>query len=297
MRARKNHIAVVFSILSTINVVIFLCRDRFNFHKHGTYSSLYSPDTTKWKKFIFDYPQYELLDAKKIADSLHFSGQPTSAKVLEIGKFLYKRFNKQLGKSSDKLVSATPLTQYKILRSSDTVQLWCGNFAEMFAFFCWSEGIASRVIEVINPGDHHVLNECYLPETREWAVTDVTNDHLLIRKTNTARYANLLDVRDSPGLGLQAVDSSNVARPFDGTFYKKYFRNKNSIYYYYRTNNSAVYSPSEKIKRYFLPYTWYEEVTEDSTRNLTFYIKQFFILLWLIYAVLFFGKLVSFKAK
>lgn len=298
MRFRKNHIAVLFSFLSIINLVIFFYRDRFIYHKYSTYSSLYSSDTTRWRKFIDDYPKQELVEAQIILDSLHIDDQPTSVKVLEIGKFLYNKFKKQLGESSNQLVSASPLTQYKILRSSDTIELWCGNFAEMFTFFCWSRGIASRVIEIMNPGDHHVLNESYLPETQEWAVIDLTNNNLLIRKSNG--YANLLDLRDSPGQtlsSLQASDSSIASHPFDATFYNKYFGNKNPIHYYYRTNNSEVYSRGEKIKRYFLPYSWYEEVTENQQGNWRFYIKQLFILLWLINLVLLVEQLVLFKSK
>jgi hypothetical protein len=300
MGSRKNHIAVVFVILSIINLIIFFYRDRFNFHKYGTYSSLYSSDTTKWEKFIHDYPQQELIEAKRIVDSLQLSNQQTSVTVLKIGTFLYNRFKKQLGKSSDQLASASPLTQYKILRSSDTIQLWCGNFAEMFAFFCWSEGIATRVIEIMNPGDHHVLNESYLPETREWAVSDLTNNHLLIRKSDTGGYANVLDLRNSPKqniLTLQATGTSVAWHPFDATFYEKYFGNKNPIYYYYRTNTSELYRPSEKIKRYFLPDAWYEEVTQGRPDNWAFYVKQFFILLWLISLILLIGQLASSKFK
>jgi len=300
MRSRKNYIAVVFIILSIINLAIFVYRDRFNFHKYGTYSSLYSSDTTKWKNFIHDYPEQELVEAKRIVDSLHISNQPTPVKVQEIGKFLYNAFKKQLGGSSTQLISESPLTQYKILRSSDSIQLWCGNFAEMFTFFCWSDGIASRVIEIMNPGDHHVLNECYLPESQQWAITDLTTNNLLIQKSNKSGYPNLLSLHDSSVQilsSLQTNDSSIIVRPFSPGFYDKYFRNKNPIYYYYRTNNSNVYRPSEKIKRYFLPVAWYEEITQGPQSNWGFYIKQFFILLWLITAILLVGQLVSSKFK
>ena len=299
MTSLKNHIAVLF-ILSIINLIIFFYRDKFTYHKYATYSSLYSSDTLRWKKFIDDYPQQELREAKGIVDSLHISNQPTSIKVQEIGKFLYNAFKKQLGQSSTQLVPASPLTQYKILRSSDTIQLWCGNFAEMFAFFCWSEGITSRVIEILNPGDHHVLNECYLPESQQWAVTDLTNNHLLIQKSNKSGYPNLLSLRDSVAQTLSSMqtnDSSIVLQPFNPTLYNKYFGNKNPIYYYYRTNNSQVYRPSEKIKRYFLPDAWYEEITQGQRANWAFYAKQFFILLWLSSVILLIGQLISSKLK
>lgn len=299
MTSLKNHIAVLF-ILSVINLIIFFYRDKFTYHKYATYSSLYSSDTLQWKKFIDDYPQRELREAKGIVDSLHISNQPTSIKVQEIGKFLYNAFKKQLGQSSTQLVPASPLTQYKILRSSDTIQLWCGNFAEMFAFFCWSEGITSRVVEILNPGDHHVLNECYLPESQQWAVTDLTNNQLLIQKSNKSDYPNLLSLRDSTAQTLSSMqtnDSSIVLQPFNPTFYNKYFGNKNPIYYYYRTNNSEVYRPSEKIKRYFLPEAWYEEITQGQRDNWAFYAKQFFILLWLSSVILLIGQLISSKLK
>jgi len=299
MSSRKSHIAVLF-ILSLINLIIFFYRDKFTYHKSATYASLYSSDTLKWRKFISDYPEQELHEAKDIVDRLHINNQPTSRKVQEIGKFLYNSFKNQLGESSTELASASPLSQYKILRSSDSVELWCGNFAEMFTFFCWSEGIASRVVEIMNPGDHHVLNECYLPESRQWAVTDLTNNHLLIQKSNKSGYPNLLSLRDSSTQtlsSLQAKDGSIVLQPFSPTFYKKYFRNKNPIYYYYRTNNSEVYKPTEKIKRYFVPDTWYEEITPGQPDNWAFYAKQFFILLWLISGILLIGRFVLPKSK
>src|SRR5262245_20699923 len=122
MRSRKNHIAVLLLILSLVNLIIFFYRDRFTYHKYATYASLYSSDTIRWKKFIDDNPKQELSEAKVILDSLHINKQSTSIKIQEIGKFLYNAFKNQLGKSSTQLVSASPLTQYKILRSSDTTQ-------------------------------------------------------------------------------------------------------------------------------------------------------------------------------
>ena len=300
MKSRKNHIVVLFSILSIINIVIFFYRDKFSFHKYATYSTLYSADTIKWKKIINDYPKQELVEAKAILDSLQINHRPTPVKVVEIGRFLYNHFHKQLGHSSDQLVSASPLNQYKILRSSDTTQLWCGNFSEMFAFFCWSEGIACRVIEIMNPGDHHVLNECYLPEIGQWAVTDLTNNNLFILNDNRNSYANLLSLRDSSWLTvstLQATDRAIVLHPLDTKYYDKYFDNKNPIYYYYRVNNFEIYKPIQKIKRYFLPDAWYEEVSNNRRSNWPFYIKQFFTLLWLIVVPLLIGQLVSPKSK
>ncbi|HET9826580.1 MAG TPA: transglutaminase domain-containing protein [Chitinophagaceae bacterium] len=300
MKHAKNHIAILFLVFSFINLVIYIYRDKFSYHKYGTYSSLYSADTTKWKKFVDDYPKRELAEARAILDSVHINYQATPDKVLQIGKLLYNLFHRQLGHSSEQLTTASPLRQYKILLSSDTVQLWCGNFAAMFAFFCWSEGIACRVIEIMNPGDHHVLNECYLPEKGQWAVTDLTNNNLLLFDTTKNIYANLITLRDSSGLvqsTLQASDPSIDIRPFDRNLYHKYFGNKNPIYYYYRINNSSVYARGEKIKRYFFPEAWFEEVSARAKGNISFYVKQLFILLWLISLILLIQQLVSSKGQ
>lgn len=299
MKPGKNYSALLFLILSITNAVIFVYRDRFAYHTYATYSSLYSSDTAKWKKFVEDYPKSELTEANVTLERLHLRDQPTSDKVEQIGRLLYDRFHKQLGFPSAQLAKASPLEQYKILLSSDTIKLWCGNFADMFAFFCWSEGIACRVIEIINPGDHHVLNECYLPETGEWSVTDLTSNNLLFLNPQKTRHPNLLSLRDSPEtalLSIRSTDTSIVLHPFDANFYKEYFGNKNPIYYYYRINASKIYQPGEKIKRYFFPESWYEEVTTHPKSNLSFYIKQLFILLWLISSIVLITQFISFKS-
>ena len=300
MKFGKNYITILFCLLSVINIAIFFYRDKFAFHKYGTISSLYSADTAKWKKFIGDYPKQELDEAKTILDSLHLERQSTASKILNIGKLLYSRFYRQAGQPSTQLLTASPLNQFKILSSSDTVKLWCGNFANMFAFFCWSEGIPCRVTEIMNPGDHHVLNEFFVAEKGTWAVADVTNNNLLLLNKNKNGYADLLSVRDSlstPLFVLQAIDSSIDTRPFSAGFYDKYFGNENPINYYYHTNNLKVYRTSEKIKRYFLPVPWYEELDKTPKGNLLFYVKQLFILLWLISFILLARQFISPKFR
>ena len=294
MKFAKKHITFFFGLVSAINLLIFFFRDKFAFHKYGTYSSLYSANTGKWKGLPLDYPRSELTEARGILESFKVDDPATSGKVLKIGRLLYTRFHKQLGNSSPLLANASPLQQYKILLSSDTTQLWCGNFAAMFAFFCWSDGIACRVVEIMNPGDHHVVNECYLPEKGEWALADLTNNNLLIWDQQKGEYANLLSLRDSTQQTLSALrstDSTIVPQPFNSRFYDRYFAEKNPIDYYYRINNVAIYKTGEKIKRYFFAKPWYEELNPDAKRNLSFYIKQLFILLWLISFALVIKKL------
>ena len=300
MKLVENHIVILFSLFSVINLAIFFYRDKFVYHKYATASSLYSSDTGKWEKFVQDYDKQELAEAKSILDSLKIGEASTPLKILAIGRMLYQHFHKQAGQPSAQLLTASPLNEYKILCSSDTIKLWCGNFASMMAFFCWAEAVPCRVIEILNPGDHHVLNECYLPETKKWVMTDVTNNNLLLLSKKKESYIDLLTLRDSiniPLVTLQAADGSIVAHAFDGGFYHKYFGDKNPINFYYRVDNAQVYKTSEKIKRYLLPCAWYEEITPTTKGNSLFYIKLLFILLWLISFILLLKQLMSSKSR
>lgn len=285
MKNKRKYILVSFLVLTVINLAILFYRDKFAYHKIGTYSSLYSSDTFKWKQFVFDYPADELESAKNILDSsINIKGKTTANQVLEIGRMMYDRFNKQSGRPSAALFSLSPLQQYQILRSSDSEELWCGIYANMFAFFCWSKGIPCRIIEIMNPGDHHVVNECYLAESRQWAMVDLTYNQLLIWDKNNKRYLNFFDILKPPKgnfLSIQASENSILSLPFKLSFYDHYLNNDPAVYYYYRINLSEVYKKAEKIKRYLLPVSWYEEVNSYSG-NFLFYVKEFFVLLWLV---------------
>jgi len=283
---QRHYIALSFLLTTLINAALFLDRDKFAWHEYATPASLYSGDTAKWRRLVGDYPKDELAKAKGILDSaIDLRGLPSDSAILRIGQFLYNHFHSQIGKPSARLLTASPLQQFRMLAASDTLKLWCGNFASMFVFFCWSQGIACRVVEIMNPEDHHVLNECYLGRKGEWAITDVTNNHLLLYDPGNRRYATMIDLRDSRSnhlLSLQAGSGGIVAEPFSARFYDKYFGVNNPINFYYRVNNSEIYRTHEKIRRYFLPVAWYEETTDGSQGNILFFTRQFFILLWLI---------------
>jgi hypothetical protein len=287
----RNVATILFFVITTINLAIPLYKDKFIYHKFATQSSLYSADTLKWKKVIYDYPKQELIEAKAILDSLpDFKHKSSSSKILEIGKLFYQRFHNQIGKPSPFAAPASPLNQFKNASASDSTRLWCGDFASMFVFFCWAEGIPCRVIGIMNPGNHHVLNECYLKESNEWVLADVTTNHLLFFNKNRSRFENLLNVRDALLDSLQSFQLDGgeiVTTPFARGFYNRYFGNGKPLHYYYRINSSEIYKQGEKIKRYLLPVAWYEEIRGTHPSNFWFYVKQFFALLWLIsFAVL-----------
>lgn len=293
---KKRYVLISFIILSIINVAIFFNKDNFNYHKKATNLSLYSSDTLKWKQFVYDYPASELKKAKQILDdSIKVHTRTTAEKVLEIGRLLYTRFNQQFGTPSNVLLSSSPLRQYQMLCSSDTQKIWCGVYANMFAFFCWSEGIPCRIIETINPNDHHVVNECYLSESGQWAMVDLTYNRLLIltqNKKNYGNFSNFLNPLKENLLSIQAETNSYITTQLKPSSYDFYLTGNPLVFYYYRVNNFEVYKPFEKIKRYLFPIAWHEEVSPPNS-NFLFYLKEFFILLWfisLIVLVIQFGR-------
>jgi len=299
MKSIRNNTIVLLIALTLANLLIFYYKDNFIYHQYGDYSCLYSSETGRWSAFVKDYPHGELVQAKKIIDSAIPSGNLSSVStILGIGKLLYTRFHNRNGVPSATLARASPLQQYNLLNSSDSEKLWCGNFASMFAFFCWSQGIPCRIIEIMNPGDHHVVNECYLKETNNWVMTDVTTNHLLIWNAKRNSYENLLRLRDSldgPLTSWQDISDSLEVKPFNANVYAPYFGNKNPVNYYYRVNNFEVYKFPEKLKRYLLPIAWYREINSSPKSNVPFYIKQLFILLWLICLVTLVLQMIKFR--
>src|SRR5690349_12275803 len=170
---------ILLSFLTAANLLIYIFRDQFQFMPYSTKSVVYGACGQEcintWQTFRDDYPLNELAEAKHISDSVIGDEQATPKKILAIGRFIYEKFYRQLGSPSSHLNEASPLQQYRMLSASDSVQLWCGNFASMFSWFCWSQGIITRTVEIMRPGDRHVLNECYLAETGQWVMSDVTH--------------------------------------------------------------------------------------------------------------------------
>ena len=285
----RKKIAVLFVILSLVNLLVFLFRDYFQYQPYAGMTSLYrhcdQACMEQWRTFTEDYPSRDLAEAKQLMDSvLGNTGAGSFAKAQKIARFLVLRFQKQLGTPSDALLKAPPLDQYKMLSASDSIQLWCGNFAQLFSFFCWSEGIACRSIEIMNPGDHHVLNECYLPETGRWVMVDLTNDLLFVRNKEQ-QLLNLVNFRYQVknGFSVQAERAAGdtVIAGTGGLPLPGYYLADHPLYYYHRVDNQKIYAAKEKIARYLLPVSWYDIYDDQDRNNYLFYLKELLVLLWI----------------
>jgi hypothetical protein len=289
---RKRSIKIIFLLLTVVNLVIFYFRDHFQYQPYKSEKDLYASCDAdcenKWKKFVSDFPEEELEQGKKISDSvLSPSSANTKEKLLRLSGFLFLKFRNQLGEPTEELLVSSPYNQYKKLAADSSTQLWCGNLAQMFAWMCWSQGIVCRVVEIMKPGDRHVVNECYLPETKQWVLVDITNGQLLVSKDE--KFLNLLSFKKTlktenpeiifhPG---QKFTDSNLLSP-SSAYILKYYLPDYPVYYYHSVDNKKAYSTNNKIKAYFLPVSWYEIWDPANKGNLAFYLKEVFIFLWLI---------------
>jgi hypothetical protein len=301
---RRKIILIIFVLLTVINIIIFIFRDAFMYQPYASRNELYRPCDEKciaqWNQFVGDYPAEELKEAKRITDSLIRGSTSTTMSIMNIGSYLHNRFKAQLGMPSQALMNSSPLNQYKQLCSSDSVQLWCGNFAQIFSFFCWSQGITTRYIEIMYPGDHHVLNECYMPGSKSWAMVDVTTGRLQVINQQGKTY-DLVSFKEAISqhaqlYSLTSTDDSGKARMLEinaSSIPVQYLGN-DPIYYYHRVDNQKVYTTANKISRYFLPTSWYDILENRTYSNLTFYLKEIFSFLWL---VSFFVSLSSLKKR
>jgi len=284
---------IVFLVITFINLLIFFSRDHFSYKPYISYSAIYGPcDRSclqKWEQFTSDYPRADMAEGRKIMETApRLKTKNTQDRIVEIGRFLYTKFYRQMGRPSPAVATATPLNQYKMFCSSDSLKLWCGSFALMFNFFCWSEGISCRIIEIMNPGDHHVLNECYIPENKQWVMVDVTNNQLLVQNSNK-QLLNLVEFEDqlkkpSSLLALSASGDSVGSKPIsrEAGYIHSYYKNKKPVYYYYRVNLDEVYRTTSKIRRYLLPVSWYVIFDSNKHNNILFYTRQLLIFLWVL---------------
>lgn len=282
-----------FLLVTAVNAGLFIFRDSLQYIRYSTYEELYAPCneacTKKWGRFLEAYSGASLTEARRLLRPLRLDSASTLARIEAIGHHLYIKFNGQAGYPQGIIHTAAPLDLYKILSADTAQKVWCGTYAMMFAFFCWSQAVVCRVVEIYRPGDHHMLNECWVPETKQWMLVDLTTNvagaeadgHLL----NTQDFVKAL--AKTPGLYLISADSAQ--RRLSSALEQKrvltsYYRPAYPFVYYHLTQPGVLYRPLEKAKRYFLPHYWYEIFSPETKSNVLFWAKPFFAALWLILA-------------
>ena len=279
-------------LLTLVNAALFFFRDSLQYIKYSTYNELYGDSGKgKWDDFLLAYPEASLKEGRQLLQPLQLDTASTLSTIRAIGNHLYTKFNKQAGYPQDALHRATPLDCYKTLSADTTQKVWCGTYAVMFCFLCWSQNIVCRTIEIFKPGDHHMLNECWVPELKQWVMVDVTNNLIGVEKNNTG--LNMQDfvkaVAQKDSLFVLSAETMEY-QPFKNVAQRgglmAYYKSGYPFYYYHLTQPAVVYRPVEKLKRYFLPDNWYEIFSLQPQSNLLFWAKPVFAGLWLLLASL-----------
>jgi transglutaminase-like putative cysteine protease len=278
---------LIFGILSVLNIIIFYYRDSFQYIPYSNYNSLYMPydssGTNKWKE------SYDNLDKKEIweADSIlqtntDIKGKTsTIEKVLTIGNYIYNEFHAQTGMPSQNSLYLSAIPLYRFLIQNRKEELWCGQYASLMLTFCWSQNIATRYIEIFHPGNHHVINECYIPELGKWIMIDLTNN-ILMAATKQKTYLNSVDfhhnVNSTQEISIISSVNNKIGQTLlnkNNSFVTTYFKDNDQYYFYHHIDLNKAYCPAEKVKRYLLPIHWYEIYSNKQSNNYLFIIKLF----------------------
>jgi len=274
------------------NILFFIKRDKTgNYSKYSTYEQLYSEKNNtdkqrrKWEnpfKFISVTEKnaaYQLTKSEADITNNDLSFE----RMVKIGTWIISKFREcKVGKPTDSLSELPMLEQLKAITERKS-PIWCGNYANMFLFFCKASSIETRIIEIINPGNHHVVNECFIPELQKWVIVDLTNN-IIYCKNEKADFLNTLDlVRSSRKkekvILYHSANDTIVSKSEEPQFmaWNNYLINKPDIFYYYKINMKEVYSSKNKIKRYLLPISFFEIYSENPVSNFWFFVRLFFI--------------------
>lgn len=271
----------VFLFLVATNLLIYVNRTHFEYRPLAHYDQLYGANPGNWEKALADYPEREVLPVRRIVDSLTAGAATQEEKLIRIGRFLYGLFGRRLGDPNSPGEDMGPASFFQLLTRDSTRKVWCGDMARLFNWFAHCAGFRSRIIEIIQPGDHHMVNEVYLHSAGKWVLVDLTN--AILMAGHGADMFNLLEIRQA----VLAGRSLPVIRYVPNGFLKdklkpeepvsvRYYRSLSPLYYYQRERLLAVYSGFEKLKRYIWPTTWYLVYDPRAKPNALVYVKLVF---------------------
>ncbi len=145
---------------------------------------------TEW---TFDYsqaPNSQNIEATKMLyeQMKVVKEDSTLVKIQKIGKFILDNYNNHRGIPIDQMESFTPLEQFKCVVNNQS-EVWCGNFATIFAYFANLAGIPTRNVGASGEMDSislsaHAFCESYIQEQNRWAFVDLTSNKLFVFNEN-----------------------------------------------------------------------------------------------------------------
>lgn len=257
-----------------------------------------SSSLTKWIDQLDYTDAAELKNVQQLlTDSLHIKSKDSTVnKIKAIGNFIYRAVKDQMGIPPDSLANYSAYRQFCFARDGQT-KIWCANITDIFHLFSSAAGIVTRKVgltgkkEVFNTGLHSA-NECYLPETGEWAYVDITQNILLLtdstgKTINTVDLYHLKQLNQTGNIILYSSTDSAIAAGKYLEPSKKYVWRENEILFPYPYTPGTLYSWSNKLTRYLSRNTWLEIYSEKTVYdNSRFYVKLYAFFGWLLCGLL-----------
>lgn len=290
-------------LLYALSAYCFLTREKTgNYTKRVSYEELYDPSfntTGALKKWQHNdqFPEEEIRKGRDLTRV--YAGvrenDPSLTKMLKIGSWLVRSYRQCRRGEPTEEFSALSLTDQYAAASRAETPVWCGTFGIHFLFFCSINGITSRAIEKKGGGDHHVMNESFIPELGQWVFSDLLFNALYC-KNEQGKMLNLVDLllinekKDSSAVtiyGQEAVDSFMVTARQSNEHWQRYLNRESWLNFYYRADLQKVYAPREKLIRYAFPVVWYETFTLTPISNTHFYLRILSLYLGLVMTVIF----------
>jgi hypothetical protein len=294
---RRNSLritGIICLLLYALSAYFFITREKTgNYTRMVSYEELYAPsfNTTatlkKWQH-IDQFPEEEIKKGKELTRL--YAGirenDPSLTKMLKIGSWLQRSYRQcKRGEPTEKF-SALSLTDQYTAASRAESPVWCGTFGIHFLFFCSINGITSRAIEKKGGGDHHVMNESFIPELGQWVFSDLLFNTLYCRNEQ-GRILNLVDSSAVTIYGQQPVDSFSLVTRQSQEHWQRYLNKESLLNFYYRSDLQKIYAPREKLTRYAFPVAWYETFTLTPISNTQFYLRILSLYLGLVMTVIF----------
>lgn len=288
---------IIIKLIILVGLIFFLkfIYQESDYNKYVDETFLYQTDSSfinSWQPQHTQYLRNEIAEAELISENDMGILQTDSSisKIKKIGFYLLRKLYHIHENPKDEVFAMTPLQQFKTI-SAGKSGLYCTQYSAMFTFFCRANGLITRQIESVGVNDRHIVNETFLPETKEWVFTDLTNN--IVTTKSGVKNLNLLEVYNSL-TNASKTKEFQVLQFHDSILEFTSFENVSKIlnfdydslckfHFYYEMNFDWVYSNSERRKRFFLNEIWYVSYSNNPTQETWFYLKNgSFVLIVLI---------------
>jgi len=250
---------VFIGVLLTCVFVFFIAKDKGNYIRTANKYELYSNSKDEICKWLINDSLYlkEDLEQAKLFSKHEMKISITDSsiqKVSKIGSYLIGHLHSKLGNPDSAMFKRTPWEQFNFIKDS-SAEFYCTQYSAMFAFFCRVNGLATREIECKGKNDLHIFNETYLPETKQWVYSDLTQGIISVEKQN--RFMHLFDVYEAlysqsqwPLVQCNVSDSLTMKQVGFESFVErlKYNFDSHCIFYFYQNADLSI-QPSPLFKQ------------------------------------------------